>query len=1297
MASAEDEVLTGLHQLLKNIEPTLKSASGSLDVAEDVLLHLEETDESFHKHDFVKYIRENIETYIGPLVDEEIEKRSISGAPNSVSRQETLVQAVAESAVESRLFSDLTQKICSSTSSAANTLLRSLDEEHNSMGSDEEVESQLSKRMRSVFSEGASTCGSSFNQGMFFMSQEQFHCIADEMDCRKPIDIRRDALTRLCHVPPSDVMASESWSQLRVSLMDALADPDPFLSHTTLSFHAKMFAVSNYQIMRETYTCLAEHLIRWFKSSSQSLPSIYEPLDITKSEVVLLIKRIRLLNEFQCEVPSIWVRYPESFLEVIVDSSLSLLCLQLKLGKNSNNSDKLTALHFLSLIDIRANWFRKWLHGNYSRATLINSLEGKYQPVLQDAVLQCLTFCRDSLSKPKSHPHHTPQDGRRTTYTPNEIRYARFVHSLCFVSRLLFYTGGRELFPVSIDIFPHPISVQHLLISWIQLIGLAKSKPKHGHKAYEPASLVCKAICNLCLSNAFVEQCVGDEVISVLLIPIRTWLEPSSKRYSESCMLHIAEILACLTSTCAGRKLLLHGSGSEKKSAAAHVIAEFAQKSLNSKLPSGTLQSAGNIPSYSVVGAFVFVCRQMYNVCEGLLLLLEYNLHQGIAAAWKQAHEKWGDSHAVPLKFDDSNENIDEQSSPTQSSSRNLVLWEETLLDNLLNFAATPKGLLLLQQTGAINECVAYMHSRYTKKLQVSKCEKFGYGVMVTQVAATAAGTSALYKAGFLRAIIHELWSHLEHATDEIRMTAPRPFPLHPIDRSVHKSFMGLVNVLSSYPAVHELFYQQQLPNKTSYTFREMPESPINLIDRLVMINSEAKIHALFNYEQSHVFGLRLLAVLACHLDSWLLLETQYNIQHTLLELQKNNRTIEGEIIIDRLSIERNYLLVKTHMIGGEGERLLPSRSLDDNSQQRRQRHYVWPLFYHFPIPKEYTPTIASQTSMKKESALSRFLASSKSSEKNRQWLEQLRSTFCKVMKTAASTVRGGVLIETIEKTIQALERMPEERVFKKTPTRGQFRDSGSASNNNLQNIGVKLAIRYGKQINALKANPETAAANLVTVLRTCSQFLAQQQSYSSVLKLTSGPYPCYDWFVSSIFLMVSGSKDRSLSILMKLSELLCSGYLWPARLHASIHLSEGVRASGIPPVFSCTGHHVELILQAEHPLIYSAFRMSGYTPSQITQHWLTQCFWNYLTWTQVTHYIVTVITMGCDYQVYICVSILKHLQHEILSHRQTQDLQVFLKENPIEGFVVSEWFDYMNKLEQTYRNTVLTSMRNIA
>lgn len=60
--------------------------------------------------------------------------------------------------------------------------------------------------------------------------------------------------------------------------------------------------------------------------------------------------------------------------------------------------------------------------------------------------------------------------------------------------------------------------------------------------------------------------------------------------------------------------------------------------------------------------------------------------------------------------------------------------------------------------------------------------------------------------------------------------------------------------------------------------------------------------------------------------------------------------------------------------------------------------------------------------------------------------------------------------------------------------------------------------------------------------------------------------------------------------------------------------------------------------------------------------HWLSQCFWNYLDWPEICHYVSTCVVMGPDYQVYMCVAVLKHLQQDILQHTQTQDLQVFLK-----------------------------------
>lgn len=60
--------------------------------------------------------------------------------------------------------------------------------------------------------------------------------------------------------------------------------------------------------------------------------------------------------------------------------------------------------------------------------------------------------------------------------------------------------------------------------------------------------------------------------------------------------------------------------------------------------------------------------------------------------------------------------------------------------------------------------------------------------------------------------------------------------------------------------------------------------------------------------------------------------------------------------------------------------------------------------------------------------------------------------------------------------------------------------------------------------------------------------------------------------------------------------------------------------------------------------------------------HWLSQCFWNYLDWTEICHYLSTCVLMGADYQVYTCVAVFRHLQPEILRQTQAQELQLFLK-----------------------------------
>lgn len=65
---------------------------------------------------------------------------------------------------------------------------------------------------------------------------------------------------------------------------------------------------------------------------------------------------------------------------------------------------------------------------------------------------------------------------------------------------------------------------------------------------------------------------------------------------------------------------------------------------------------------------------------------------------------------------------------------------------------------------------------------------------------------------------------------------------------------------------------------------------------------------------------------------------------------------------------------------------------------------------------------------------------------------------------------------------------------------------------------------------------------------------------------------------------------------------------------------------------------------------------------TQICIHWLTQCFWNFLDWPEICHYVCICALMGADYQVYACLAVLKHLQPLLLRQTQVRRMQVFLK-----------------------------------
>ncbi|KAI4802171.1 hypothetical protein KUCAC02_020025, partial [Chaenocephalus aceratus] len=765
-----------------------------------------------------------------------------------------------------------------------------------------------------------------------------------------------------------------------------------------------------------------------------------------------------------------------------------------------------------------------------------------------------------------------------------------------------------------------------------------------------PSCLAMEVLWMLCERTESAAECLHQTaVIETLLAPVIALLNGQQvKLKSPAATLPlIADVLARIANTDRGLSLFLYEKNlvvsNNERTFPAHVIVQFTLMLLEKELSS----LSDSDMSQTWCGAFIFVCRQMYNTCEGLQVLRPYGLHKAVAAAWKKTSSL---SERVPTPV---------PGATAGTFSHNMLIWEETLLDSLLNFAATPKGLLLLQQTGAITECVSYMFSRFTKKLQVSRCEKFGYGVMVTQVAATAPGVAALHTSGLVRALVVELWAVLECGIEEVGVVCPRPTPMEPIDRSCLKSFLSLVNLLSSSQAVWELLGRQPLANKSEYTLREMPTSIPDMIDRLIAVDTDAKIHSLFHYEQSHTFGLRLLSVLCCNLDSFLLLESQYNIVSMLLQSQRENVTVQdndGEFIIDNLSVERNHVLVRVSAVGGPSERKLPPRALQEGEDP-----YPWPMFSSSPLPTRYTLDPPKIHHDSQDSEMRSFLASFKDSKKEASGMEDCRRQYCKMMTSKPNVLTGKGLADLLEKVVAHLSSSASECFFSPAQYKAEEKTVQSAVVSSVEQLGINTCLRYGSY---LKLLTEDAVSDLPLLMRNIKILLVHAASnncvHSSSLSRTG--IRGYDWLASTVFLIMAGNMDRSLKLLLNLSSLLTSAFIWPARIHASIHVPVEVAESGISPMYWCTAHYVEMLLRAEVPLVHSAFRMSGFTPSQMCLHWLTQCFWNYLDWAEICHYVSTCVLMGPDYQVYMCVAVFTHLQPDILQRTQSQQLQVFLK-----------------------------------
>lgn len=1072
----------------------------------------------------------------------------------------------------------------------------------------------------------------------FLPSGEDLESIFENIAQHQPTSIRLEALRTISKYDTQDLMSSSFWKDLEQQLCIMLEDTNVELADETLNFVYRMFH-NRHGMTREVYNFFVNHVLNYCKRIGD-LQSDHSLGPLTH--------QLQALNEFQFELPKYWVRYGERNMASIVNSTIELLHVI------PTPKPGICATQLVALFQPRAEWFKEWMKGRFCRQKIIEYFQ-ENKSILIGLVATLLYGLRETCAEFPSVPKYLVELENISDFCrlgPRHAAYLHLVHIISITSTILRYKQSlSSLFPVVIPqnlingllLFEnHPeitrsgayvsLSYRGIIANMVQAMCIFGSRiQNHGSVQSESRDnslnlvpVIGDAI-RECLETTSNHMPIDNTIVIQLLQPIR-----NAASQSTVLMLVIGDLLARIASTLEGQVLLLSTTEDSNHVAIcpADIIAEFTVAKINQICQS---RSDDHV---ELTTNFLLVCRLLYRTHEGFRVLSK---------------------HKLDIHLKDAFNTFDSKGGLRRTS------WERTLVDSMLNFASTPKGMLALQTTGAsfVERSAKYLFERFEKKLQVSKYEKFGYGVLVMQLATTDIGMVALTEAGLIACFVRNLLKAAEdfsdvRPTDEVYSNRNGP--------TLNKSTMDCLKVFSNFEGLSAHIYLCDTSNKKLDCFDSLLQSGFFLQSLSL------------NNEEFHLTTLRILSVLVTCLDSLCLLDSRYNLSEYMFKLQQgchhetenDSNVLSDKFIIDPLSLARNRFLIAVRLIGGPQERLLPPIELDSN-----QAPFAFSLFASNEIPKEYW--IGDKTTFGDDTRFTSSASGLLESLNNDSDMKEVTIETIKILEGIQAT--GAISREAIGRTFGKIIK-----IFFNTKANSSGRysfivtDTTPADLDEPTNCGLQLATEYFKRLRLFDANDTIGFKNVISqTLKACCKHRRQPLRFLG-----------FDWFTATLFSILK-QESITLEILNALADLPWSTFIWHARLTGSSLLPP----NGTHPLYHSFMHVVENIVGKELPAVSSAFRLSGYTISHIAMTWTRQCFWNFLDWDEIVQYITLSITGGPPMQVYFIVAILRHLQPTILERSQNEALVESLKAMPIEGFRCSLQIEYFKDLESRYRLSI--------
>ncbi|XP_076042450.1 protein broad-minded-like [Oratosquilla oratoria] len=1205
-----------IKDLLSHLDPMIYLA-GTADNTEEMLQFLADVDPAFHKLEIVKTLRTELREKMGHIVDHHVNEYLEENKGKM--RSDNPMDCIVNSVETSDDFKDFVFDIQNSISSSVSDISTHFEDEIITgmfAGEDEEFFLNISPGESSE-----SSLNSSLNQsGFLYLHPAQYSNIAETLKSRKEPEACRDALNILLAVTPGEPVMQDCWQDIRKGLLDCLLDNHSEIFDKSLKVHSKLLTSQVNVAVKEAYVNLLECVAAYFMSKRfvSRLSRKQVPLDLNLCEQPLRI--LQILLDFQKEIPQLWIRYPEKFVDDMVEGTFEMLCLNLKIEERKH----LLILDLVCLLDPKALWFNRWIHGLWSQIKTFGAMS-THPVFLQYSVNYSLSYlenwsAEDSKQQPNTVSHKSLQD-------------CKFSHCIRVVLLSLRFYNGRKLFPINIPSKDELLTLQVFLT--LLENSISDKTPQHMTvevysqlKKFTSQDNMCVSI--MCESGVVdlllqrlqnLDQVICDEKEAedkYLLINSKAWLIDS-----------ILSLLREVVDKQTGKKFILLGRRRKSSSKS--------ELSLNPNSPAQSLldfiQTLITVKdlSDSLLEKCIGILCSLLNSPLGCHVCLDHPLilHMTVQIREKMCSQP------------------QESTCRKVNSCSTLDMFRAVLYTLLQSY----KGLHLLLREGILQPVLDVLLPALASNGQVTTR-------LLSFICGTQEGCHILGKLKILK----PFWDILECVAVSEEHVRP-PMSEDEKEKALYSALAPLAALTTTHMGVKLLFGDIGLKTKIEMCLFKRPT--IACTDNLYLMTLQLLASAVANPS------------MLVHLEKTLSYQKKL-----LLQQSEQNVDVNGAIIVDQPSLIRNHILIKSYLLGGSGERVLPPLFIENIPQYNSA-----PLFSSYPPPKEYIPEKPIRSMHKRQNDVWRFLSDTRHGLQDHSWLSHCRKAF-KSALSGGEEIKGWLVMDVIDRVARSLCLSSDELV----PSATSHSTSSSPSKvpalpleelEDLKHLdadhlhAVQLMARYGNRLGLVVHNT-LVSETMKELLQYVQTHIHQQQVKNC------------DWFSLVLFLVFSGNSERCRTVLLNISKVQSGGVMWVA-LAQSMQQTHDLQYGEI--LQAGILHNLQLILSTEVPAVYMACQRFGGCVWNLLGEWVSCVFVGVLPWTEICHYVILVLLFGADYLVYYLVALLRHLEPIITKHSYSPTCVPQLQTSNIEDWHLGDHLGFLEALARRHRRNVLADL----